>query len=204
MKRCFVVWQTTGNRAGKVCRGWIYLGKEVTAELGSGAGHGLEKPILALGKMRSWGIKTFPCNHKRKRSEVQRAAVCLLYLCTLPWLCAFSKGYLYFEQREIAAGPVKDVRGALTILAVPPWACSFQQCLPSLLQLDTSGGSRVCKHRSGQLCLVLGMLWGAALVKNPWMKERAWRWSCEWAVVSCVSRIPPVVPVSWSSFPCGG
>lgn len=130
MKRCFVVWQTTGSRAGKVCRGWIYLGKEVTAELGSGAGHRLEKPILALGKMRSWGIKTFPCNHKRKRSEVQRAAVCLLYLCTLPWLCAFSKGVFIFwamwdcswarEGREGCFDHSGCSSLSLLISAVPP------------------------------------------------------------------------------------
>lgn len=41
--------------------------------------------------------------------EIKRAFVCLLYLCTLPWLCGFSKWYLYFKQCEIAAGSLKDV-----------------------------------------------------------------------------------------------
>lgn len=135
--------------------------------------------------MHSWGIITLPCDckKKKKRSEVQRAAVCLLYLCTLPWLCAFSKGYLYLKQHEIAAGPVKDVRGWL---CVPLWSCiAAAQGLaavpssPFAVQLDTSGGSRVCKHTGTwpALCLVPGILRVTSLAKDPWIKERAWTWS---------------------------
>lgn len=105
--------------------------------------------------------------------------MCLRYLCTLPWLCAFSEGYLYFQEHEIATGPVKDVRGGLHVWVGTYWLFlsepalpqhgPFKQCLPNLLtcswpHLEAAGCAST--QASGQLCLVPGVLWGRHFVSD--------------------------------------